>query len=157
MSSLVTSMIEDGVAILRLNDPEHRNALSPALSNALAAAVQTALESGAGALVLTAEPPVFCAGGSLDALLSRDVPLAASYAGFLALANAPVPTIAAIASPAIGSRRQPPLGLRRHPRRARRSLRPAVARRRDPPGRRPSVAPRATHRRPGSRGAGALR
>jgi enoyl-CoA hydratase len=73
------------------------------LSNALASAVRTALESGAGALVLTAEPPVFCAGGSLDALLSRDVPLAASYAGFLALANAPVPTIAAITSPAIGA------------------------------------------------------
>ena len=103
MSSLVTSTLEDGVAVLRLSDPEHRNALSPALSNALAAAVQTALESGAGARVLTAEPPVFCAGGSLDALLSRDVPLAASYAGFLALANAPVPTIAAIASPAIGA------------------------------------------------------
>ena len=103
MSSLVTSTLEDGVAVLRLNDPEHRNALSPALSNALAATIQTALESGAGALVLTAEPPVFCAGGSLDALLSRDVPLAASYAGFLALANAPVPTIAAIASPAIGA------------------------------------------------------
>jgi enoyl-CoA hydratase len=103
MSTLVTSTLEDGVAVLRLNDPEHRNALSPALSNALASAVRTALESGAGALVLTAEPPVFCAGGSLDALLSRDVPLAASYAGFLALANAPVPTIAAITSPAIGA------------------------------------------------------
>jgi enoyl-CoA hydratase len=103
MRTLVTSTLEDGVAVLRLNDSEHRNALSPALSNALAAAVQTALEAGAGALVLTAEPPVFCAGGSLDALLSRDVPLAASYAGFLALANAPVPTIAAIASPAIGA------------------------------------------------------
>ena len=103
MSTLVTSTLEDGVAVLRLNDPEHRNALSPALSNALASAVRTALESGAGALVLTAEPPVFCAGGSLDALLSRDVPLVASYAGFLALANAPVPTIAAITSPAIGA------------------------------------------------------
>ena len=53
--------------------------------------------------MLTAEPPVFCAGGSLDALLSRDVPLAACYAGFLALADAPVPTIAAVASPAIGA------------------------------------------------------
>ena len=59
--------------------------------------------SGAGAVVLTAEPPVFCAGGSLDALLSRDVPLAASYDGFLALANAPVPTIAAIDVAAIGA------------------------------------------------------
>jgi enoyl-CoA hydratase len=103
MSDLVTTALEEGVAVLRLNDPAHRNALSPALSNALAAALQDALGSGVGAIVLTAEPPVFCAGGSLDALLSRDVPLSASYAGFLALANAPVPTIAAIATPAIGA------------------------------------------------------
>ena len=101
--ALVVGTVEDGVGVIRLNDPSHRNALSPPLSNALAGAVQDALESGAGALVLTAEPPVFCAGGSLDALIKRDVPLAATYAGFLALANAPVPTIAAIASPAIGA------------------------------------------------------
>ncbi len=90
-------------AVLTLDDPARRNALSPALSNALAAAVGQALEANAGALVLTAEPPVFCAGGSLDALLTRDVPLAASYAGFTALANAPVPTIAAIDAPALGA------------------------------------------------------
>jgi enoyl-CoA hydratase len=102
-SSLVSGSVEDGVGLIRLADPTHRNALSPALSNALAAAVQDALDGGAGALVLTADPPVFCAGGSLDALLSREVPLAATYAGFLALANAPVPTIAAIATPAIGA------------------------------------------------------
>ena len=103
MTSLVVSTLDCGVAVLRLNDPAHRNALSPALSNDLATAVQGALDGGAGAIVLTAEPPVFCAGGSLDALLSREVPLAASYAGFLALANAPVPTIAAVASPTIGA------------------------------------------------------
>jgi enoyl-CoA hydratase len=91
------------VGLLTLDDPAHRNALSPALSNALAAAVTQALDANAGALVLTAEPPVFCAGGSLDALLTRDVPLSASYAGFTALATAPVPTIAAINSPAIGA------------------------------------------------------
>ena len=102
-SSLVSSTVEDGVGVLRLTDPAHRNALSPALSSALAAGVRDVLDAGAGALVLTAEPPVFCAGGSLDALISRDVPLAATYAGFLALANAPVPTIAAIATPAIGA------------------------------------------------------
>jgi enoyl-CoA hydratase len=103
MTSLVAGTVEDGVGVIRLTDPAHRNALSPALSYALAAAVQDVLDGGAGALVLTAEPPVFCAGGSLDALSSREVPLAATYAGFLALANAPVPTIAAIATPAIGA------------------------------------------------------
>ncbi len=100
---LVTVAVSDGVAVLTLNDPGHRNALSPNLSNALAAAVGDALAERAGAIVLTAEPPVFCAGGSLDALLSRDTPLAASYAGFTALAQAPVPTIAAVDSAVIGA------------------------------------------------------
>jgi enoyl-CoA hydratase len=46
---------------------------------------------------------VFCAGGSLDDLLKREHPLGETYAGFLALADAPVPTIAAVAGPAIGA------------------------------------------------------
>ena len=99
----MTLEVTDAVAVLQLSDATHRNALTPALSNALADGVAQALDANAGALVLTAAPPVFCAGGSLDALLSRDVPLAASYAGFTALANAPVPTIAAVAAPAIGA------------------------------------------------------
>src|ERR1700712_2554537 len=100
---LVSVEVSEGVAVLRLSDPARRNALSPDLSNALAEAVGEALAERAGAIVLTAEPPVFCAGGSLDALLSRDTPLAASYAGFTALANAPVPTIAAVDTPVIGA------------------------------------------------------
>ncbi len=100
---LVTCVLTDGVGLIRLADPAHRNALSPALSNELARAVEQMLNEGAGALVLTAEPPVFCAGGSLDALLSRAVPLVASYAGFNALAACPVPTIAAVDAPALGA------------------------------------------------------
>jgi enoyl-CoA hydratase len=100
---LVSSQLTDGVGVIRLADPAHRNALSPALSNDLARAVEQMLSEGAGALGLTAEPPVFCAGGSLDALLSRAVPLAASYAGFTALAACPVPTIAAVDAPALGA------------------------------------------------------
>jgi enoyl-CoA hydratase len=100
---LVTGSVEDGVGLIRLSDPEHRNALSAELSDALAAAVEAVLADDAGAIVLTADPPVFCAGGSLDGLLSRDVPLTDTYRGFLALANAPVPTIAAVGGPAIGA------------------------------------------------------
>jgi enoyl-CoA hydratase len=102
-SPLVTSEVVDGVGVIRLNDPAHRNALSPELSNDLARAVDAVLGENAGAIVLTAEGPVFCAGGSLDALLARDVPLAASYAGFTALSAAPIPTIAAVATPVIGA------------------------------------------------------
>ncbi len=93
----------DGVATVHLDDPEHRNALSRELSDALADAVGEALAAGAGAIILTAAPPVFCAGGSLDGLLEREVPLAEMYHGMRALAGAPVPTIAAVAGPAIGA------------------------------------------------------
>ena len=103
-AEVVTSRLsEDGVAVLELTDPDHRNALSRQLSDALAAAVADALAAGAGALVLTASPPVFCAGGSLDALLSRTDPLADMFAGVQALAAAPVPTIAAVDGAAIGA------------------------------------------------------
>jgi enoyl-CoA hydratase len=103
MPSLVSSRDEDGVGFVRLTDAEHRNALSADMSDALADAVEGLLASGVGAIVLTADPPVFCAGGSLDGLLTREVPLSELYGGFTALANSPVPTIAAVGGPAIGA------------------------------------------------------
>ncbi|MFJ6574012.1 enoyl-CoA hydratase-related protein [Streptomyces sp. NPDC091292] len=100
---LVESRLTDGVAVLTLADPDHRNALSRQLSDDLAHAVGAALDDGARALVLGAAPPVFCAGGSLDALLARTDPLPEMFAGLTALAGAPVPTVAAVAGPAIGA------------------------------------------------------
>ncbi|MCW2889284.1 MAG: hypothetical protein QOE54_2922 [Streptosporangiaceae bacterium] len=100
---LVTLEQAAGVAVLTLADPAHRNALSHAMSVALASAVDAALAGGAAALVLTAQPPVFCAGGSLDDLIVPKVPLRGMYAGFLRLANAPVPTVAAVNGPCIGA------------------------------------------------------
>ncbi|WP_344452742.1 enoyl-CoA hydratase-related protein [Actinocorallia aurantiaca] len=101
--SVVRVTVDDGVGVLVLDDPRHRNALSKRMSDDLARAVDTALEGGARALVLTAAPPVFCAGGSLDGLLDRTVPLSEMYAGMERLAEAPVPTIAAVGGPAIGA------------------------------------------------------
>ncbi len=100
---LVSQSVTDGVAVLTLNDPGRRNALSHVMSVALAAAVDDALDASARAIVLTATPPVFCAGGSLDDLLASAVPLREMYAGFLRLADCPVPTIAAVGGPAIGA------------------------------------------------------
>ena len=94
---------DDGVAVVTLADPGRRNALSRELSDELAAAVLATVADGARAIVLAAEPPVFCAGGSLDDLLRRDQPLSAAYAGFQALAEAPVPTMAAVVGAAIGA------------------------------------------------------
>jgi enoyl-CoA hydratase len=94
---------EDGVAIITLADPDHRNALSWAVSHALADAVAAAQGGDVGAIVLTAEPPVFCAGGSLPDLLEPKGPLRGTYAGFLAVAQAEIPTIAAVNGPCIGA------------------------------------------------------
>lgn len=100
---LVTSSVDDTVATLRLDNPAQRNALSPEMSAALAGAVAGALAAGARAIVLTASPPVFCAGGSLDALAARDRPVSDAYVGFDALWDAPVPTVAAVGGPAVGA------------------------------------------------------
>jgi enoyl-CoA hydratase len=100
---LVRLTVSEGVGEIRLTDPARRNALSAAMSDQLSEAVDRALGEGVGALVLSAEPPVFCAGGSLEGLLSREVPLADLYRGLVALAEAPVPTIAAVGGPTIGA------------------------------------------------------
>lgn len=100
---LVRTEVDGGVGLVRLADPEHRNALSARLSGELEAAVRGLLAEEVGAIVLSAEPPVFCAGGALDDLLDRTVPLPDIYRGFLALAAAEVPTIAAVNGPAVGA------------------------------------------------------
>jgi enoyl-CoA hydratase len=100
---------EDGTAVVTLADPDHRNALRLEMVRALAAAVEGAVAAGAGALVLAAEPPVFCAGGSLDDLLAPRAPLADSYAAMQALAGAPVVTVAAVGGAAIGAGANLPL------------------------------------------------
>jgi enoyl-CoA hydratase len=102
-AQLVTHAVSEGIGRVRLNDARHRNALSKRLSDQLAAAVSDVLAHGAAVIVLTAEPPVFCAGGSLDGLLNRTTPLRDTYAGHRALIEAPVPTIAAVAGAAVGA------------------------------------------------------
>lgn len=97
---MIRSWVEDGVGHVHLDDPERRNALSKELSDALADAVTSV---DAGAVVLTAEAPVFCSGGVLDDLIAPRFPLAASYAGMQALLACPVPTIAVVDGPAIGA------------------------------------------------------
>jgi enoyl-CoA hydratase len=104
MTSLVrVEQVDGDVAVLTLADPDHRNALTLELTRDLAAAVATALGAGAGALVLAADGPVFCAGGSVDDLLEPRADLPEMYAGFLALANASVVTVAAVGGAAIGA------------------------------------------------------
>jgi enoyl-CoA hydratase len=92
------------VAVVTLDDPARRNALSLEVTTQLADAVdEVSQDASIGALVLTATPPAFCAGGSVDDLLAPRASLAEMYAGFLAVAGLTIPSIAAVNGPVIGA------------------------------------------------------
>lgn len=93
----------DSIAVITINDPERRNALTIDLSQELADQVEQA-EQQANALIVTGAPPAFCAGADLTQLgNSKDEGLKKIYKGFLAVANATIPTIAAVNGAAVGA------------------------------------------------------
>lgn len=102
---LIRTEMRDGVALLTLNDPGRRNALSLGMADELTE-VCSRLESAAevGAVVVTGNPPAFSAGADLDDLERADADgLRRIYRGFLAVADFPLPTIAAVNGPAVGA------------------------------------------------------
>lgn len=105
MPTAVRTEITDRVAVLTVSNPERRNALNIELSAKLADAVQAATaDDGVGAIVVTGEEPAFCAGGDLGELATADpATLRTVYAGFLAVADCPLPTIAAVNGAAVGA------------------------------------------------------
>lgn len=56
------------IALLTLNDPDRRNALSREIVRGLSAALDAALGEGARAVVIDAAGPTFCAGANIDDL-----------------------------------------------------------------------------------------
>ena len=95
----------DRVAVLTLDDPERRNALTLDLCDAVAGAMDE-LESddGIGAVIVTGAGPAFCAGADLSQLgESRRDGLLAIYEGFLRIARSPLPTLAAVNGAAVGA------------------------------------------------------
>lgn len=107
---------EAGVtALLTLRDPRRRNAMSRALSQQLVDALDAVVaDERVRAVVVTGAAdhgPAFCAGGDLDELAAigasegddAERSIKAVYAGFLALAACPLPTIAAVDGPAVGA------------------------------------------------------
>jgi enoyl-CoA hydratase len=107
MSSGVGVAVErrGSVAVVTVSDPARRNALSPDLSAQLAEAV-IACERDAQvhAVVITGEAPAFCAGADLTALgEATEDGLRRIYAGFLAVADCRLPTIAAVGGAAVGA------------------------------------------------------
>jgi enoyl-CoA hydratase len=105
MATDVRSTVKDRVAVLTVSNPERRNAMNLELSRKLVAAVEAAVaDEGVGAVVITGEDPAFCAGGDLDELATADpATLRAVYAGFLSIAECPLPTIAAVNGAAVGA------------------------------------------------------
>ena len=105
MATAVHTEITDRVAVLTLSHPERRNALNIELSGKLVDAVRAAVaDDGVGAIVITGEDPAFCAGGDLAELARADpATLHTVYAGFLAIAQCPLPTVAAVNGAAVGA------------------------------------------------------
>ncbi len=105
MTELVDLAVTEGVAILTLNDPERRNAVSVEMSSELRRAVTVVeADSGVYAVVVTGAGKAFCAGANLTALgTATESALEALYDGFLAVAECRLPTIAAVNGAAVGA------------------------------------------------------
>ncbi|MGN2637641.1 enoyl-CoA hydratase [Nocardia takedensis] len=101
----ILSERHERTVVLTVHDPDRRNALTPDLSDQLAAAVADAEnDSEVHAVVVTGTPPAFCAGADLSALgAAREPGLRAIYDGFLAVARCKLPTIAAVGGTAVGA------------------------------------------------------
>ncbi|MFN8034373.1 MAG: enoyl-CoA hydratase-related protein [Acidimicrobiia bacterium] len=102
----------DRVAVLVLDDPPRRNALSPELVSEIVDTVgELERDDTVGALVVTGEPPAFCSGadvGNLAALTDAgadagSTDLRGIYEGFLRVERSTLPTVAAVNGPAVGA------------------------------------------------------
>ena len=94
------------VAIVTVNDPDRRNALTPAMVTELVAAFdRLEADDGVGSVVITGAPPAFCAGADLSHLGASpsDVGLRDIYEGFLRVGRSPLPTVAAVNGAAVGA------------------------------------------------------
>ena len=105
------NVARDGrVAILTLDDPERRNAMTaPLVAEIVAAMDAIDADPTIGAVVVTGAGSAFCSGADVKALAAmaagteepadvRDI-----YAGFLRVLDSPLPTIAAVNGPAVGA------------------------------------------------------
>lgn len=97
--------VSDGVALITINDPDHRNAITDDISAALRTAVENVEDDLAvHAVVVTGAGKAFCAGANLGALGAATAKgLHRLYDGFVAVADCTLPTIAAVNGPAVGA------------------------------------------------------
>ncbi|MDT5228449.1 MAG: enoyl-CoA hydratase [Mycobacterium sp.] len=103
--SLVLFDVADHVALITVNDPDRRNAVTDDMSRQLRAGVERAeADSDVHAVVVTGAGKAFCAGADLSALGSAaEEGLRRLYDGFMAVGRCTLPTIAAVNGPAVGA------------------------------------------------------
>lgn len=101
----IRTEITDGVAVITLNDPDRRNALNLEMNAEIVEALDSVeADESVGAVVVTGEPPAFCAGADLSQLgASQEDGLKKIYEGFLRFGSCPLPTIAAVNGAAVGA------------------------------------------------------
>ncbi len=105
----VTLQITDGVATLRLNRPEQRNALNVQMCDDLKGAAETvAVSTSARVLIVAANGPAFSGGADLKERENKDAEWVRdrrrrSYAAYAALAAIEIPMIAVVEGPCAGS------------------------------------------------------
>ena len=108
-SDLVLFSVDDYVAVITVNDPDRRNAVTNEMSVRLRAAVERAeADPDVHAVVVTGAGKAFCAGADLSALGAAGSGPAESalqrvYDGFMAVGNCRLPTIAAVNGAAVGA------------------------------------------------------
>lgn len=96
---------ESGVALLTLNAPERRNAISLEMAEEIGDAL-TSLEhdDNVRALVIHGAGTAFCAGANLSVLdVAGESELRRIYGAFLRVRESPLPTIAAVNGVAVGA------------------------------------------------------
>ncbi len=104
-SDLVLINVDNHVAVITVNDPSRRNAVTPAMSTQLRAAVEQAeTDPEVHAVVVTGAGKAFCAGADLSALgQAAEEALLQLYDGFMAVGRCTLPTIAAVNGAAVGA------------------------------------------------------
>lgn len=104
-SDLVLYRVDNRVALITVNDPDRRNAVTDAMSAQLRAAVERAeTDQNVHAVVVTGAKQAFCAGADLSALGdAAEEGLLRIYDGFMAVGRCTLPTIAAVNGAAVGA------------------------------------------------------
>lgn len=108
-SNLVLVTVENRVALITVNDPDRRNAVTAEMSVRLRDAVERAeADPDVHAVVVTGAGKAFCAGADLSALGAAggeeaETGLRQLYDGFMAVGSCRLPTIAAVNGAAVGA------------------------------------------------------